>query len=172
MKALSVKTWIVFFAALGLGVGLHFLYGALPSPLTALIAPVRESLWEHMKLLYVPLLLAVPILGRGSPALRTARLLAIPPVCLLMLGIAWLYHVPLRGDALLFDLLLYAVMMVLGFLLPRLLWPLADWPGVRQTAVGLVLLLGVLTVWFTFSPPQGILFVQLGSADAFRPIPY
>ena len=162
VKKLSEKPWIVFLGALGLGVVLHFLYGWLPSPLSALVSPVRESLWEHMKLLFVPLLPAALLLTRGAPALRAARLLAIPTVCLLMLGIAWLYHVPLRGDALLFDLLLYAAMMVLGFLLPRWLWPLTrEWSGLSPAAAAL-LLLGGLMVWFTFSPPEGVLFADLG----------
>lgn len=161
MKKLSAKPWIVFFGAVALGVLLHFLYDWLPNPLTALISPVKESLWEHIKILYVPLLAAALILGRGAPALRSARLLAIPPVCGLMLGLAWLYHVPLRGEAMIFDLILYGVMMALGFLLPRWLWPAADWPGVTRLAVGLNLLLGALLVWFTFFPPDHILFADL-----------
>lgn len=161
MKKMSAKPWIVFFVALGLGVLLHFLYDWFPNPATALISPARESLWEHIKILYFPLLLSALILGRGAPALRSARLLAIPVVCGLMLGLAWLYHIPLRGEAMIFDLILYAAMMALGFLLPRWLWPLGDWPGVTRAAVGLVLLLGVLIVWFTFSPPDSILFADL-----------
>ena len=32
------------------GAGLHFLWQALPNPLFALISPVNESVWEHLKL--------------------------------------------------------------------------------------------------------------------------
>ena len=161
MKKLSAMPWIVFFVALGLGVLLHFLYNWFPIPLIGLFSTVKESLWEHIKILYFPLLLAALILGHGAPALRSARLLVIPIVCILMLGIAWLYHIPLRGENVIFDLVLYVVMMGLGFLLPRWLWPLGDWPGVTQAAVVLVLLLGILIVWFTFSPPDNILFADL-----------
>ena len=106
MKKLSAKPWIVFFAALALGVLLHFLHDWAPNPVVGLISPVRESLWEHIKILYIPLLLSAFILGKGAPALRTARLLAIPVVCGLMLGLAWLYHIPLRGEGMAFDLIL------------------------------------------------------------------
>ena len=51
--------------------------------------------------------------------------------------------------------------MILGFLLPRWLWPLGDWPGVTRLAVGLVILLGGLMVWFTFAPPDNVLFADL-----------
>ena len=161
MKKLSAKPWIVFFCALGLGVLLHFLHDWFPIPLTGLFSPVKESLWEHIKILYFPLLLSALLLGRKAPALRSARLLAIPVVCFLMLGLAWVYHVPLRGEGMTFDLILYALMMGLGFLLPRWLWPLGDWPGVTRAAVGTTLLLGALLVWFTFSPPDNILFADL-----------
>ena len=161
MKKLTEKPWLVFFGALALGVFLHFVHDWLPNPFTALISPVQESIWEHLKTLYIPLLLAALLLGWGEPVLRTARLLAIPIVCALMLGLGWLYHIVLRQDGLLFDLLLYAVLMLMGFLLPRRLWLLGGWPGVTRTAWGLVLLLGGLMAWFTFSPPDNVLFADL-----------
>ena len=173
MKKLFTKPWLVFLGALSLGVSLHFLYDLLPNPLTALISPVKESLWEHIKILYYPLLVSALILGRGAPPLRTARLLVIPPVCLLMLLIAWVYHIPLRGDSLLFDLILYAVMMAMGFLLPRWLWPIGDWPGLPTTASALMILLAVLLVLFTFFPPNRILFADLTEdVRTFLTIPY
>ena len=47
------------------GAGLHFLWQALPNPLLALISPVNESVWEHLKLLYWPMLAAALVLARG-----------------------------------------------------------------------------------------------------------
>lgn len=37
--------------------GLHFLYAALPCALTALISPVNESVWEHVKIVFCPFLI-------------------------------------------------------------------------------------------------------------------
>ena len=45
------------------GAGLHFLWQALPNPLFALISPVNESVWEHLKLLYWPMLGAALVLA-------------------------------------------------------------------------------------------------------------
>lgn len=39
-----------------LGTLLHFLYDWTNSPITALFSAVNESIWEHMKLLFVPTL--------------------------------------------------------------------------------------------------------------------
>lgn len=47
------------------GTGLHFLYEWLPNPVTALLSPINESLWEHIKLIYWPYLAAALWLNRG-----------------------------------------------------------------------------------------------------------
>lgn len=172
MKKSAWFPWLVLAGGAALGVLLHFLYGWLPNPVTALFSPVRESLWEHLKILYWPLLLIALILGRGSPALRAARLLVIPVVSLLMLSVGWLYHVALEGEGMAFDLILYGVLMLLGFLLPRLLWQLGGGRGLSRLAAALVILLGILLVWFTFSPPDNILFADLsGGVRTFFTIP-
>ena len=57
-----------FLAAAGLGAAGHFLYDWFPNALTAVIAPVNESVWEHLKLLFFPPLLSLLILS-----LRTDR---------------------------------------------------------------------------------------------------
>ena len=55
------------------GAGLHFLWQALPNPLFALISPVNESVWEHLKLLYWPMLAAALVLARGRGALPSGQ---------------------------------------------------------------------------------------------------
>ena len=35
----------------------HFLYDLIPNNFTAIFFPVNESIWEHMKLLYTPIIL-------------------------------------------------------------------------------------------------------------------
>ncbi len=71
MKSLNKKVFVVWLGTMVLGVLLHFLYEWLPNPLTALLAPVRESLWEHVKLIFWPLLLAGAVLtGTGGGTAR------------------------------------------------------------------------------------------------------
>lgn len=170
MKHGTVKFWITFGAALILGVLLHFLYGWFPNSVTALISPVRESLWEHLKILFFPLLLSGIVLG-GKRGLAP-WLCSLPAVCGLMLLAGWVYHVALQRDAMLFDLLLYFVMMLAGFLLPRVLWKLTGWPGVTAACAILTVLLCVLLIIFTYAPPDGILFADLsGGVRTFLTIP-
>ena len=44
----------VFVCAVLAGVGLHFLSARFPCTLSALLSPVCESRWEHIKSLYWP----------------------------------------------------------------------------------------------------------------------
>ena len=76
-------------AAVG-GVLLHFLYQWLPNPVLALVSPVRESVWEHVKLLYFPLLAVSLILGRGKGLGRAPWLLGTVAACAVMLGAGYL----------------------------------------------------------------------------------
>lgn len=51
------KRYILVYVLTALaGTGMHFLYDLCPNPLFALIAPVNESIWEHLKLLFWPFL--------------------------------------------------------------------------------------------------------------------
>ena len=60
------KWGLVFTLAVLGGAALHFLYDVWPNPLTAVLAPVNESVWEHLKLLYWPFLAAAFVLARGA----------------------------------------------------------------------------------------------------------
>lgn len=81
--------WRSFLAAAVLGAAWHFLYDLWPCPLTALTAPVNESVWEHLKLLfYPPLLCALVLSFRWKSSRRTfwsgalAGILAMPAALL------------------------------------------------------------------------------------------
>lgn len=170
MKQGSLRVWLTFFAALALGALLHFLYGWFPHPLIALISPVRESLWEHLKVLFYPLLLSGLFLGkkRGS----TPWLFSLLVVCGLMLLIGWLYNVVLQGTVDFFNILLYGILMLLGFLLPRIVWSLTEWPGIGAACAILTVLLVTLMIIFTYTPPNHILFQDLsGGVRTFLTIP-
>ncbi len=55
----EIKFWqtVGFFAVSLLGTVLHFLYDWTGSTFAALVSGVNESTWEHMKLLFFPMLL-------------------------------------------------------------------------------------------------------------------
>ena len=73
MSRLSKAALITFVVATLAGSCLHFLYALWPNGLTALLAPVNESLWEHVKILYWPCLLSGVLLVRREPESLGAR---------------------------------------------------------------------------------------------------
>ena len=169
MKQGSLRVILTFLIASGLGVVLHFLFRWLPYPLIALISPVRESLWEHLKILYIPLLLSGLFLGKKRGL--TPWLASLLIVCALTILIGWLYNVVFQGQADSFNIILYFILIALGFWLPRILWPLAEWPGVGAACAILAVLLAALMVVFTFAPPDNILFVDLSGIRTWLTIP-
>ena len=76
MSRLSKAALITFVVATLAGSCLHFLYALWPNGLTALLAPVNESLWEHVKILYWP---SAGAQGAGEPG--RPRLLPAPLGC-------------------------------------------------------------------------------------------
>lgn len=171
---MELKKWklvLAFLLTCAAGALLHFVYQWLPSPLTALIAPVNESLWEHGKIIFWPYLAAALILNRGRSreSLRPWLLSAVLLVAL-MLSVGYLYHIVLSGEAMVFDLVLFAVLMALGFLLPHL-FP-GPWDGFAwELAAWLAAALGVALVLFSFWPPSGVLFTDLSGAPTWVTIP-
>ena len=101
-------------ATMLVGSALHFLYSSVPGAVTALFSPVNESLWEHVKIIFWPYLLAAAWLNRGRPGGIRPWLLALPLMCLVMLLLGYLYHITLGGEAMWVDLAIYVLVMVLG----------------------------------------------------------
>lgn len=172
MPKLSKKTLAVFAAATVGGACLHFVYALLPNPVTALISPVNESLWEHLKILFWPFLAGAFFLSRGrGKESRGPWLLALLIVCAAMLAVGYVYHVTLSGGSLFFDVALYVLLMGGGFLLAVLL----DVPGIRAKSDLLLLLAAALCAAiaiFTFLPPDSVLFADLSRTNTWSTIPY
>lgn len=158
----SARQSLALVLALALGTALHDLFKWFPSILTEFFAPVNESLWEHVKLIYWPLLLTLPLaFGKGTQAQR----LAAPMVSsVLMLALAWLYHVHLGGEAVAVDVLIFVLVIVLGFLFCAC---------VTLPRSSLSLLSGLTVIWvalllaFTINPPNGLLFRDASLVDAW-----
>ena len=155
-----------FLSALALGAGWHFLYRAVPCPLTALLAPVNESVWEHLKLLfYPPLLCALVLSFRWSGSRRTywsgalAGTLAMPPILLgLYYPLTAGFSVP-AASAL--NILLYVFVMLCGWSL----WAYLMKTGRADRFLGLlVITAGVfwaaLTVFTAAAPPLRIFIAK------------
>ena len=93
MSRLSKAALITFVVATLAGSCLHFLYALWPNGLTALLAPVNESLWEHVKILYWPCLLSGVLLVRREPESLGARASRLRSCWAWVTSIMWCWRV-------------------------------------------------------------------------------
>ena len=153
-----------FLAAAALGAAWHFLYDALPCPLTALLAPMNESVWEHLKLLYFPPLAVGVIMSlRWKQAQRRfwsamAFILLLMPA--LLTGIFYALTAGFGVAAVpAVDIALYYAVLALGwFLLYRMSssgWA-EPWFGPLVIGAGA---LGAALVAFTVAAPPLPIFI-------------
>ena len=151
------RFWLAFVIAVLAGTGLHFLYDVCPAPLVGLFAPVNESVWEHLKLLYWPFLAAAFVLARGADDARgrwcglLVGLLAAP---LLLLGAYYPLRYGFGVHGLWLDLLLYVLATGAGaffaYRLQRRALP--GWLcGPLVIAAGIY---GAALALFSFAPPD------------------
>ena len=160
-------TWLIVLLLTALaGLGLHRLFDLWPSVMTEFFAPVNESLWEHVKLLYWPYLAAgVYMTGRGRWS-RSSWLAALLGGCCLLVVLGWQVHLHIGVPAA--HVALYVALVVLLFLLPELWQAPESWTGVLSA--GAIVLCGMIVCW-TIMPPNHPLFHDLSLADTFFPVP-
>ena len=151
MKGTYFKGFL--FTALA-GTLLHFLYDWVPNPLTALVSGVNESVWEHMKLLFVPVFLYLAVSGanRAAGAVSLAVGLAV------IAGVYYTYTGALGFRITALDIGLYDVAAAVTFRLQRRLahrWTLR---GQQAAAWVLLTVMGLSFIVWTFYPPRVPLF--------------
>lgn len=154
---------LAFFLTAAVGTAMHFAYDWLPIPLVGLFAPVNESVWEHLKLLFWPYLAAAFLLTRSQAEKHRAWcgfLLAQLAMPLFLLGVYYLLLGGFSVSSLALDVGLYYVSLALGFWLA---WRLqgsekgAAWSGILVILAGLY---GAALVLFTMAPPDLPIFLE------------
>lgn len=157
--------WILvaILTALG-GTALHFLYDVLPGPLTALVSPINESVWEHLKLLYWPMLLGASVLvghSREKQRLWSSFFVAVLfTPAFLLLCFYGLKALGLESTAL--DIALYYISMFAGYGLAWLLYQYRRLETYGGYWLMFVILYGACLILFTFATPD---------LPIFKPIP-
>mgnify|MGYP001777431646 CR=1 FL=1 len=148
------------------GTLLHFAYGwSGENPVVGAFSAVNESTWEHMKLLFVPLLLtalAAAALGGRCRGTWTARLAGALAGLLLIPLLYYGYTGALGLHVVWVDMAIFYAAAGAAFLLEgHIARHLPGRGGLRQ-AVAAVLFaaLAVLFVWWTYAPPHLPLFMD------------
>lgn len=147
-----------------LGTGLHFLYPLCPCALVGLFAPVNESVWEHLKLLYWPFFPALFFLlhadAQRTPGLCGGLLLAQLLMPCVLLGAYYTLSAGFCVQSLGLDIALYLLTLALGFFLSyrlRRSKSVLHTTGVLVLAVGLY---GAALILLSIAPPPLPIFLD------------
>ena len=144
-----------------LGTVLHFLYEwGGESMFTAPLSGVNESVWEHMKLLAVPVLLWTAVQGKHLrkvyPNFLAVRSVSLLAGLLLIPVVYYTYTGALGFRVTAVDISLFYVAAALVFFLDRWLGQRGRFSAPWQQKLGCLALvfLGLLFFRFTFHPPR------------------
>ena len=143
----------------GIGAAAHFLFDAIGRwPPLAWLAPVNESLWEHIKMAFWPALAIGWILGARLPSLRHRIVCAAVSASissLLIVPLFYTYTGILGHHHLAWDIAIFALAVGVGhWLAYRIAIGPAPTTGSIATTVLLAAALGVAVVVFTYAPPR------------------
>lgn len=158
MNPLKRYSIIGIFFVLIAGTLSHFLYEWTGrSFIAGLFTPVNESTWEHMKLLFFPMLVyalfMIPKLRKKYPSVVPAAAFGILTGTILIPVIFYTYTGILGYHLFLLDVGTFAVSVVIAF---YAVYKLSLSRSVRPYGYflyGLLFLFLICFLWFTFSPP-------------------
>lgn len=176
-KHTQIKKWEIaefIFIAIA-GTLLHFVYDwSGQNPAVGIIAPVSESTWEHLKLLFMPAifftLIQEAVIGKDYPCLLTQKAKAV------LAGMAWIvigfytYTGILGKDVAWIDILLfYTAVALYTWLSKRSIEKEKKFCNVGVGTAVFVLTF-ILFLVFTVKPPEIGLFQdpQTGSVDIIK----
>lgn len=155
-------------AILAIGVLLHFVFDwSGQRRLVAVVAPVNESLWEHLKMAYWPLILVIAIevavLEPMPPGLLLAKALGFHVMAALMVGLCLLGTVVLPNPRLpvrlAIDLLIFVVAVAIGQIASyQLVLRAGALLDDNPLGVALLILPGATLAITSFRPPKASLF--------------
>lgn len=160
------KYWEIagFFLIFSLGALMHFLYvWSGESTLAAILFPVNESVWEHLKLVFLPsvglLFLELIFCRRVSPrSLVTGKTAGIYLMCAIIVGGFYFYTLFLEEN-LSIDIFLMALAILAGQLTSYKIAKSGRTGRAAATlSVVLLIVLWLAFLIFTFTPPRLDLF--------------
>ena len=149
-----------------LGACMHFVMGALPSGgISAFLGnffPVNETSWEHMKMMWYPLL-AVGIIfsfKTGNRGYFASFVVCAVMAMLMNLGAFCLYQSLLGKTILIVDIKIYVSTMLCGALLTCEL-PQKKWAQkLLPLWVALAVMITAGIIWLTYYPGKGYVFLD------------
>ena len=163
MKHLKRYTIIGIFFVLTIGTLAHFLYDWTGSNhIVGLFTPINESIWEHMKLLFFPMLLYSLIMilkfrGKYS-CIPSALSFGILTGALLIPLFYYVYTYILGKNVFILDMGIFLLSIVIAFWLSYKLTLSRRLEAYTSLLCVLVCVLFICFLFFTYYPPDAVIF--------------
>ena len=142
---------------------IHFLYDKFPCFITSIIAPVNESIWEHMKILFTSILFA----GVIQKIITKVRHLNINNICtsnfiaaLISIPIFLVIFLPIYntiGENLIITIIIMLISIILSEIISYKIMCMKDLK-MENWAILLTILIYAAFGLLTYYPPQNELF--------------
>lgn len=163
MKQLKRFTMIGFIAVLITGSLSHFVYEWTGNnPVAGLFTPVNESVWEHMKLLFFPMLIFSLFLifrfRREYPCIPSSFFFGILVGTWLIPAFYYAYIFLLGKDIFLLDMGTFILSVLVAFLLSYRLTLSCRLKPFTLLLAGLTCILFACFILFTYHPPSCKIF--------------
>ena len=149
-----------------LGACMHFVMGALPSGgisvFLGIFFPVNETSWEHMKMMWYPLLVVGIIFSfkTGNRGYFASFVVCAVIAMLMNLGAFCLYQSFLGKTILIVDIMIYVSSMLCGALLACELSQKKWAQKLLPLWVALAVMITAGIIWLTYYPGKGYVFLD------------
>jgi hypothetical protein len=159
---METALFIGFIITCVIGVPLHYLHDKVKKgPFVHWVGPVNESTWEHLKLVFFPMLLGYLVARLIYPLLAYHLFDAFVAIVVSMIMIPLLYYpirLVLKREITWISIAIYFVAIILGFTLlyvtsSRDLLMIPNWIGLLG-----ITFIAILLFIFTYKPPHIFLF--------------
>lgn len=165
MKSLKLYTTLGIILVSVVGTLLHFAYEfSAGNPVVALFVPVNESTWEHMKLIFFPMLLYTIYsnkkLSSKYPCVYSASYFGILLGTILIPILFYTYSGILGYNIAIVDILTFYISVFIAFFAYYKLTLSCSLEKHRTLLFILVILLFIFFIFFTIYPPNIGLFIS------------
>ena len=164
-KKLLWGSLIGYLTVCGMGIVNHFLYAwSGNNPLIGLLTPVNESVWEHLKLLFIPYLLVMEVeyalYGKKTDGFLFSGTVGVLCGLLLIPLLFYGYEAWIGRDVPALDILIYFLSAGVAFLVRYNRIRRGKDSDSGKDSAAVMILLGILALFagFTLYAPEAFLF--------------
>ena len=158
---MKIKMWqiIVIVVSLILGVLLHFTYEwSGENMIVASFSAVNESTWEHLKLVFFPMLLMAVIgyfvIGKRSDNYWTAQAVGIIVAIIFITIFFYTYTGIIGNNIAILDISLFVIAIILGEIIAYKLLKSSKSYNAEFLSIVFLIMLLISFIFYTFNPPK------------------